>query len=91
MGLVQSDAFNKSLLGPGSSSLASEGVVFRSVGSFGGKTSQAPLVVESSFSAARQEFHRSLELLCFMLRSYQTTCLQDWLFKGGCKGHHFIF
>ena len=43
-GLVESDAFNKSLLDPGSSSLASEGVVLRSSGSPDGGTSQASLI-----------------------------------------------
>ena len=42
--LVESDAFNKSLLDPGSSSLASEGVVLRSSGSRDGGTSQASLI-----------------------------------------------
>ena len=46
--LVEIDAFNKSLHDFSSSSLASERVVHRSVGSFGGGTSQAPLAVESS-------------------------------------------
>ena len=37
--LVKSDAFEKSLLGPGSSSLASKGVAHRSVGFSGGRIS----------------------------------------------------
>ena len=37
-GLVESDAFDKVLLGPGSSSLASEAVVHRSSCSSGGRT-----------------------------------------------------
>ena len=38
-GLVESEAFDKYLLGPGSSSHTTEGVICRSVGSFGEKTS----------------------------------------------------
>ena len=42
-------------LGPGSSSLASGGVICRSTGSSGGKSFQAPLVVECSDPVAHQE------------------------------------
>ena len=52
-GLVESDDFYKSLLGPGGSSLATRGRICRSAGS-SGRTSLAPPAVESTSSASLQ-------------------------------------
>ena len=49
------NAFDLSHLRPGSFSLASEGVVHRSVSSSGGRTSCVAIAVESFCSAAHQE------------------------------------
>ena len=54
-GIVESDALEKALLDSSSSILASKGVVHLSVVSSGGRTSQAPLAVESPGSAPHQE------------------------------------
>ena len=45
--LVEIDAFDRSLVDPGRSPLASGGAVHRSVDSYGGRTSLAPHAVES--------------------------------------------
>ena len=60
---VENDAFDRSPLGPGSSPLASEGVVCRPTVTFGGKTSQEPLAVESSDPTTHQEVNKGLETL----------------------------
>ena len=54
-GLVESDAFSKSVLCLGSSSLASEGVICRSTGSSGGRTSGVLPAGKSSDPATHQE------------------------------------
>ena len=51
-GIVESDAFDRSLLGTGSSSLGPEVIVCRFTGSSGGRTSQASLAMVSSDSAS---------------------------------------
>ena len=88
-GLAESNAFDKSLQDPSSSALATKGVVWRSSGSFDGRTSCIPWAVEpcgsfscqGSFTGARS---------CFVFRheDYQVTCLQGSIFVGGCEVHH---
>ena len=52
---METSAFDQSLDDPGSSFMAIEGVVYRSVGSSGGRTSRIPLVVESFHIASHGE------------------------------------
>ena len=71
---LESDAFNKSIRDRDGSSLASERVVCRSVGSSVGRTSWAPIVSEFSSSASCQEISRVWSHCFFMIKSCQVTC-----------------
>ena len=76
--LAKSDAIGKSLLGPGSSSLASEAVVHRSANTSGGKTSKTPFAVVSSGPVSCQGVSLGSEMLqlhVWMLSSVSSTSL----------------
>ena len=87
-GLVEIDAFHKSLLSPGSCSLAS-GVVCRSAGFSGGRTSQTPLV-ESSGPATHQEGSQiSGDAATSFVDVVKQLARKAGFSKGGCRGCHF--
>ena len=59
-GLVENNVFAKFLHDPGRTALATKGVVRRSSGFFGGRTSRIPYAVKLSGSASHEKVHGDL-------------------------------
>ena len=79
-GIVESSAFDKSLLGSDLSTLTSERVVCF----IGGRASQAPPAVESVGATSCQEVPSWSGDFVFMHGSYQAIHPKIWLFDSGC-------
>ena len=80
-GLVKIEAFDESLIDPGSSSLASEGVVHRFTGSLG-----SPCCGIFWSNHTSRSFIGVWRRRGFTLRSCQVFRQQGWLFERGCGG-----
>ena len=86
---VKSDAFNKSLDGPGSSSLIlREWLVDLLVLSVE-ELLELPMQWNLQVQPHVRRLHRFWRYFIFVLRGYQVSCWLGRIFGGSCKGHRF--